>query len=70
MADESPSRVAGFDLTPSGVLIPPTASRCSGVRAVDRTARTTTSFKPTRRIAPIEASLLDSERPEVCRFAS
>gem|GEM_PF-3841186 len=50
-------------------LIPPTPSRFSGARAAGRPRQTTTSFKPTQR-NQFEASLLESEQPEACLFAS
>jgi hypothetical protein len=49
--------------------IPPTPSQCFGARAAGRPRQTTTSFKPTPR-KHFEASLLESERPEVWLFAS
>jgi hypothetical protein len=57
----------------SGTTIPSpmplTTSQCSGARAAGRPRQTTTSFNPTQR-NHFEASLLDSERPEVRLFAS
>jgi hypothetical protein len=49
--------------------IQPTPSPCFGAAAPSSPPQTTASFKPTR-WNEFETSLLDSERPEVCFFAS